>query len=63
MLTLFAPVQTRVAETSADAPEVQQLFVVVGVALAVAVGLLVFLALLRRFLFVCRPNELLVIAG
>ena len=63
MLTSFAPVQTRVAETSADAPEMQQLFVVVGVALAVAMGLLVFLALLRRFLFVCRPNELLVIAG
>ncbi len=63
MLTSFAPVQTRLAETSADAPEMQQLFVVVGVALAVALGLLVFLALLRRFLFVCRPNELLVIAG
>ncbi|MGD0526576.1 MAG: SPFH domain-containing protein [Polyangiaceae bacterium] len=63
MLTLFAPVQSRVADAPADTPEGQQLVIVIGVALAVSVGLLVFLALLRRFLFVCRPNELLVIAG
>ena len=63
MLTLFAPVQPQHVDLPGEAPEMQQLFAVGGVALAVAVGLLVFLALLRRFLFVCRPNELLVIAG
>ncbi|HEY3815579.1 MAG TPA: SPFH domain-containing protein [Polyangiaceae bacterium] len=63
MFTSFAPVQSRAADMAGDAPETQQLVIVVGVALAVAVGLLVFLALLRRFLFVCRPNELLVVAG
>jgi flotillin len=36
---------------------------VLSVSMAIAVGLLVGLVLLRRFLFVCRPNELLVIAG
>jgi flotillin len=63
MLELFAPVQTTVVPMPAEAGDLQQLTVVVGVALAVALGLLVGLALLRRFLFVCRPNELLVIAG
>jgi flotillin len=63
MLMSFAPVNTRPVDVPVEAPEMQQLVVVIGVALAVAVGLLVFLALLRRFLFVCRPNELLVIAG
>ncbi|HEY6463978.1 MAG TPA: flotillin family protein, partial [Polyangiaceae bacterium] len=47
-------------QPDAGPPEV---VVVVGVALAAAVVLLVWLALLRRFLYVCRPNELLVIAG
>jgi flotillin len=65
MFTSLAPVQTTAAQTAppSDAAEMQQMIVVMSVAFAVAVGLLVFLALLRRFLYVCRPNELLVIAG
>jgi flotillin len=62
MLALWAPVNT----STGQLPEVSdsgQLALVGGSALAAAIGLLVFLALLRRFLYVCRPNELLVVAG
>jgi flotillin len=38
-------------------------FLVVTVAFFLAVALLVFVRMLRTFLFVCRPNELLVVAG
>ena len=60
MLGLWAPVN------AGHLPEVSdsgQLALVGGGALVAAVGLLVFIALLRRFLYVCRPNELLVVAG
>ena len=63
MYALLAPVQTRAAETPAEMADVPQLVMVMGVAVGVSLGLLIFLAILRRFLFVCRPNELLVIAG
>ena len=38
-------------------------FLVITVAFFLAVALLVFVRMLRQFLFVCRPNELLVVAG
>jgi len=63
MLALLAPVNSSMGSIPSDAADSQQLVLVGGSALAVAFGLLVFLALLRRFLFVCRPNELLVVAG
>ncbi|HXX67000.1 MAG TPA: SPFH domain-containing protein [Polyangiaceae bacterium] len=43
--------------------EGQGLVLVAAVALGLAVALLVGFALLRRLLFVCRPNELLVVSG
>jgi flotillin len=63
MLAMLAPVKGTAAALPADAADSSQLALVGGSALAVAFALLVFLALLRRFLFVCRPNELLVVAG
>ena len=63
MLASFAPVQGRTVELPHEAAGPPEVVVVVGLAFAAAVVLLVGLALLRRFLFVCRPNELLVIAG
>ena len=63
MLALLAPVNSSMGSIPSNAADSQQLVLVGGSALAVAFGLLVFLALLRRFLFVCRPNELLVVAG
>jgi len=62
MLTLLTPVHTAV-EAPLDVGDSQQLVVVVGVAVAAALGLLVLITLLRSFLYVCRPNELLVVAG
>jgi flotillin len=62
MLASFAHVKGGVADLPGD-PETQELVVVVCVAVAVAVVLLVFLAMVRRLLYVCRPNELLVVAG
>jgi flotillin len=62
MLAFFAPVRGG-AEAPLAMEDTQQLVTVALVALGVAVALLVFIALLRRFLFVCRPNELLVVAG
>lgn len=43
--------------------DAQGLVLVVAVALGFAVALLVGFALLRRLLFVCRPNQLLVVSG
>jgi len=63
MIALLALVNTTMAQASADGADSPQLGTVIVSAVAVAIGLLVFLALLRRFLFVCRPNELLVVAG
>ncbi len=40
-----------------------QLALVGGAAVAIAIGLLVVIALLRSFLFICRPNQLLVVSG
>jgi flotillin len=62
MLASFAHGEGTMADLPGD-PEMQQLVVVVSGALAVALVLLVFFAMLRRLLYVCRPNELLVIAG
>jgi flotillin len=59
---LLAPAHSTVVEMPGET-DTQLLATVGGSALAVAFGLIVFLALLRRFLFVCRPNELLVVAG
>ena len=36
---------------------------VIAVAIAIGFGLLILVRMLRSYLFVCRPNELLVIAG
>ncbi len=63
MLAWLAPVKETVSAMPEGAADSSQLALVGGSALAVALALLVFLALLRRFLFVCRPNELLVVAG
>ena len=63
MLASWAPVHSSIAETSTETEDPQALLFVVLVAVGIAVGLLVFIALLRSFLFVCRPNELLVVAG
>ncbi len=63
MIALLALVNTTMAQASADGADSPQLGTVIVSAVVVAIGLLVFLALLRRFLFVCRPNELLVVAG
>jgi flotillin len=63
MIALLASVNTTMAQPPADGADSPQLGMVVVSAVVVAIGLLVFLALLRRFLFVCRPNELLVVAG
>jgi flotillin len=46
-----------------DSADVQDLAPVIGAAAFAGFALLVALVLLRRFLFVCRPNELLVVAG
>jgi flotillin len=61
MLSLLAPVHS--SDIASDVEDPKQLAVVVVVALGLAVSLLIVIALLRRFLFVCRPNELLVVAG
>jgi hypothetical protein len=52
---LLAPAHSTVVEMPGET-DTQLLATVGGSALAVAFGLIVFLALLRRFLFVCRPN-------
>src|SRR3954451_20244504 len=36
---------------------------VISAAIAFAIGLLVLLAVYRAFLFICRPNELLIVSG
>ena len=46
-----------------DANDMKELASVATFAGAAAVALLIAVTLLRRFLFVCRPNELLVVAG
>jgi flotillin len=51
-----APIQGLDADTS-------QLAIVAGSAVAIGVVLLVVIALLRSFLYVCRPNQLLVVSG
>jgi flotillin len=35
----------------------------IGLGLGIGIGLLIFLAILSRFLYICRPNQLLVVAG
>jgi flotillin len=62
MLALLAPMHTTL-EAPIDADDAQEILMVASIAVAVAVALLVVIALLRRFLYVCRPNELLVVAG
>ena len=62
MFAFLAPVRT-VETVASDVEDPKQLVIVIAVALGVAVALLVVIGLLRRFLFVCRPNELLVVAG
>ncbi|HEY1693286.1 MAG TPA: SPFH domain-containing protein [Polyangiaceae bacterium] len=59
----WAPVQGRAVELPTAEAGPPEIVVIVGIALGAALALLVALALLRRFLYVCRPNELLVIAG
>jgi flotillin len=60
MLTFFVPLQ---AADGSGAQDPQLMAVVVVAAVFVAGALVGGLALLRRQLFVCRPNELLVVAG
>jgi flotillin len=35
----------------------------IGLGLGLGVGLIVLLAILSRFLYICRPNQLLVVSG
>jgi flotillin len=63
MFAFLAPVRSIEASAASDVEDPKQLVFVVGVALGVAVVLLIGIAFLRRFLYVCRPNELLVVAG
>jgi flotillin len=44
-------------------PEVRNILEVAGWAVAVAFGLLVLLFVMRRFLHICRPNEVLIFSG
>jgi flotillin len=62
MSTLFAPAHVT-AQVPDEAADVQGLATVAGGAIVLTIALLVFFALWRRFLFVCRPNEVLVVAG
>jgi len=63
MIAILASMNTTMGPVRADDADSPQLGMVIVSAVVVAIGLLIFLALLRRFLFVCRPNELLVVAG
>ncbi|MEI8259486.1 MAG: SPFH domain-containing protein, partial [Deltaproteobacteria bacterium] len=49
--------------TTQPADETNGLVIVAGSAVAIALIILVFIALLRSFLYICRPNELLVVSG
>jgi flotillin len=63
---LFSTMWSRSLSAAADVGdpgEVQDLAPVISGAVLVAFVFLIVLVLLRRFLFVCRPNELLVVAG
>ncbi len=49
--------------TTQPADDTNELVIVGGSAVAIALVILVFIALLRSFLYICRPNELLVVSG
>jgi len=63
LLENLASLDTTIAAIHGDEADSPQLGGVMVGALVLAIGLLVFLSLLRKYLFVCRPNELLVVAG
>jgi flotillin len=63
MLALVAPVHATGVDAATEVEDPQTLMLVILIAVGVAVGLLVVIALLRSFLYICRPNELLVVAG
>jgi len=43
--------------------QLEQLFAWLGWAAAVAVGLLVLFFIMRKFLYICRPNQVLIFSG
>jgi flotillin len=61
MFTVIGTVQSMQAGPEVEDP--LEVFLVIGVGVGLAVVVLLGLAILRRFLSVCRPNELLVVSG
>lgn len=51
------------ADLAARGDGLEELWPVIGGALAVAVGILVLIGIVRRLLFIARPNEALIISG